>query len=329
MNKLTSLVSLSLLALSTGCRPTGHAVEPSTLGVVRPASALEAVVEQPGPVTVETVVGADWQISRAGLINLDHPKARAAGLKDGDEPIVVAFHALRHPERGLYLVDSGVERAQRDDPDNALFHGLVASVMSVEKMKIRTDTRSWLERQPAPPAGVFLTHLHADHIAGLRDVPASVPVYLGPGETREREFQNLFVAPIVDAALAGKGPLREWRFGPDPDGAFAGVLDVFGDATVWALSVPGHTPGSTAYLARTPDGPVLMVGDASHTVWGWENDVEPGSFSGDKAASAVSLAHLRSFVRRHPTVEVKLGHQIAPRPAAPRPASSASAEAPR
>jgi len=33
----------------------------------------------------------------------------------------------------------------------------------------------------------------------------------------------------------------------DPSGLFAGVLDVFGDGSFWALWVPGHTPGSTAY----------------------------------------------------------------------------------
>jgi N-acyl homoserine lactone hydrolase len=94
-----------------------------------------------------------------------------------------------------------------------------------------------------------------------------------------------------------------------PDGLFDGVLDVFGDGSLWAIWVPGHTPGTIAYLARTLTGPVLLVGDACHTAWGWEHDVEPGSFSVDRAKGAESLARLERFVARHPKIDVRLGHQ--------------------
>jgi glyoxylase-like metal-dependent hydrolase (beta-lactamase superfamily II) len=103
--------------------------------------------------------------------------------------------------------------------------------------------------------------------------------------------------------------VREWPYAPDSDGRFAGVVDIFGDGSVWALSVPGHTPGSTAYLVRTPGGPKLLVGDASHTSWGWIHGVEPGTFSADRPRSAESLATLRDLVRDHPAIEVYLGHQ--------------------
>jgi glyoxylase-like metal-dependent hydrolase (beta-lactamase superfamily II) len=87
------------------------------------------------------------------------------------------------------------------------------------------------------------------------------------------------------------------------------VVDVFGDGTVWALWVPGHTLGSTAYLVRTPKGPVLLTGDACHTRWGWEHDVEPGTFSSDLPRSAESLARLRRLAAEHPAIDVRLGHQ--------------------
>lgn len=314
MNNATSFL-FALTAILGGCRSTGHLVAPATaFGTAASSSSLEAVIDAPGPIVVDTVVAATWYVHRSGLINLDHPKARAAHLGKGDEPIELVFHAIRHPTRGLFLVDSGVERAFRDAPSAALIHGMTASLASLEKMRIRTLTGDWAATQDQPVRGVFLTHLHLDHVLGLRDLPATATIYVGPGDAESRSFENLFTSGIYDASLEGKGALHEWAFQPDPTGVFEGVLDVFGDGSFWAISVPGHTKGSTAYVARTPSGPVLLTGDACHTAWGWENGVEPGEFSSDKEASAKSLAALEALAKRHPAMEVRLGHQeLSPR----------------
>lgn len=299
----------ALIAGLIGFRPTGHPTLSGVHGTPRSSADLEAVLSQPGPVRVETITAADWEVERGGLVNLDDPEARAQGLEAGPERIQIYFHALRHPERGLFIVDTGIERAQRDDPERALLRGIAADVMRVDRMKIHVDTAGWLQRQEQPLAGVLFTHLHVDHLSGLRDVPRGTPLFVGPGETSERKLENLFARATVDAALEGHAPLREWSFAPDPHGRFAGVLDVFGDASVWALHVPGHSSGSTAYLVRTPSGPVLLVGDACHTSWGWRHGVEPGDFSHDKPESRKSLDALRALVERHPGIDVRLGHQ--------------------
>ena len=191
-------------------------------------------------------------------------------------------------------------------------HGFFGSLAHLDKLKVHMDTRAIVEEAGEPVQGVLLTHLHMDHVMGMRDVPAAVPVYVGPGDASERSLMNLFQKGIYDDALAGKAALREMRFAPDPDGVFDGVLDVFGDGTLWAIWVPGHTPGSVAYLARTPNGPVLLTGDACHSAWGWTHGVEPGTFSDDRAKSADSLARLERFVARHPKTDVRLGHQYLP-----------------
>jgi glyoxylase-like metal-dependent hydrolase (beta-lactamase superfamily II) len=300
-------LALGTLAL-VGVAVSDHPVTASRLGAPVPAAKMEALLDVPGPIEVETVVGATWQVDRGGLINLDHPEAKAAGLRDGLEPIQIYLHVLRHPQRGTYLVDTGVERALRDDPERAVLRGLVAKAMRRDLLHVERDTASVVQAERGL-AGVLLTHLHLDHLSGLPDVPRGTPIYAGPGETSDRSILNAAVKGTTDRELAGHAPIQEWRFTRDPDGRFAGVLDVFADGSLFAIWVPGHTPGSTAYLARTPAGPVLLVGDTCHTAWGWEHGVEPGTFTRDRKKNAESLARLRALAQAHPGLSVRLGHQ--------------------
>jgi hypothetical protein len=53
---------------------------------------------------------------------------------------------------------------------------------------------------------------------------------------------------------------------------------------------------------------VLLAGDTSHTRWGWENSVEPGSFLAERQRSLKSLLALKALSERHPTMVVQLGH---------------------
>jgi glyoxylase-like metal-dependent hydrolase (beta-lactamase superfamily II) len=306
-----SLVSAALVATLalTGCAATTHTTQPSSLGTPRRSADMFAAIDQPGPIQTESVVSTEWAVPRSGLINLDRPKAKAAGLVDGDEPIEVFFHVVRHPKFGTFIIDTGVERALRDAPEKAAVRGFVASYLHHEKMGFEKPLGDWLAAQHEPVRGVFFTHLHLDHTSGAPDLPKTTPLYVGPGETTARHFLHMFTQSSIDRSLEGLPPLNEWRFAPDPDGRFAGVLDVFGDGSFWAIWTPGHSHGSTAYLARTTGGPVLFTGDTCHTRWGWENDVDPGSFTEDHDKNVESLSQLRRLVREHPAIEVRLGHQ--------------------
>ena len=305
----TALLPALLCLSGLACAASHHPTQQADLGTASASYALLSVIPEPGPVEFESLKAADWVVARSGLINLDHPRAKSTGLEDGDEAIGIYLHVLRHPRFGMFIVDSGVEGGFRDPDGNPRVSFLVESAMRTSDLKIHFTTSEWLASQSEPLAGVFLTHLHLDHVMGLPDVPPSTPVYVGPGEPTASQFLNLFSRGTIDRMLEASGPLREWPYEGDPDGRFTAVVDIFGDASVWAIHVPGHSPGSTAYLVRTTTGPKLLVGDASHTRWGWENGVEPGTFSLDVPRSVQSLAVLRELAREFPEIDVYLGHQ--------------------
>lgn len=294
------------LLLATGCALTHHARAPAQLPEPTRPDDVAAFLATPGPIEHEAVLSARWAVPLSGLLNLDDPKA--AALPDEDAPIVLPVHVLRHPDAGVFVVDTGVD-AELVAGGGGPARGLIRAFMgSIEPVRSLADI---LEAQDAPLAGVLITHLHLDHVLGLPDVPSDVPVYVGEAEGTETSLENAALQRTMSAALAGVGPLRTWDPAQAvPLGPALQAWDVLGDGSLWAVAAPGHTAGSMAYLARTTDGPVLFTGDTCHTLWGWENGVTPGSYTADHEANAASLASLQALAGLVPETRVWVGHEL-------------------
>jgi len=300
-----------ILLLCQGCNLSDHGVAQSKLGKPSSLAEMEKLIDAPGPIEVESVNSADWTVPLAGLLNLKSAAAQEAHLTDHPEPIHVFAHVIRHPQFGTYLVDTGVSQQLIDDPGGQGVSWLVREVMPLDKMQIRRSTAQILKGIPGGIHGVFFTHLHVDHISGMPDIPGTVPLYVGRSESTQTSLQNAFVRGTTTRLLEGKAALQEWPFRLDEqNGLVVGdVVDIFGDGSAFAISAPGHTPGSTAYVLRTAKGPVLLTGDTCHTRWGWEHSVEPGSYTADQPTNRRSLLMLEELSRRHPAMEVRVGHQ--------------------
>lgn len=289
-------------------RTTTHPTRPARIGTPVSTAAMEAVIDQSGPIELKTV-GTDWVANLSGLLNLKDPKAVQAGLKNRKEPIKIYAHVVRHPTHGFFLVDTGVSERLAKDPAGVGVGWVLRTFAGVKEMRPEPSTSAVIEAEGTPLQGVFMTHLHLDHVSGLPDVPKHVPIYTGPREAEASLFANLFTQGTNNRLLDGRPPLEELQIPKDPDGNLEGVLDVFGDGSFFAILTPGHTSGHLAYLARTTTGPVLLTGDVCHTRWGWDNDVEPGSYLSERQRSRTNLLALKALSQRHPTMAVKLGHQ--------------------
>ena len=287
-----------------GCEASTMAVVPAGLGDASDRATMVSASGS-GPVLFEKRVAATWEVPLSGLLNLDHPKAVAAGIEDRSEPIEVYVYVLRHPSAGTYIVDSGISERFALEGGNPDISSLVAMAMNTDLLAVKLSTAE-LAAELGSVDGVFLSHIHIDHIMGLPDLPPDTPVYIGPGDASFTDALNAFSRGTTDRLLGVQGQLREWQYGGSK------VLDLFGDGSVFAIHSPGHTPGSTAYLVMSTEGPQLLLGDATHTRWGWENGVEPGTFSADIPQSAASLAWLVQLAGDLPGVTVHPGHQSLP-----------------
>lgn len=303
-------IALGALLTAGACRVSSHPTEPyEPPPAARVPTDWDAVLAAPVDVEVQTVVSARWEASRKGLINLRHPTAREAGLKDGPVPIMLHVGVIQHPEAGDFIVDTGVDTALAQGARDGAVRGLARSAL--EAMEPLESLADIVARHELTVQGVLLTHSHFDHVLGLPDLPPETPIYTGPGELADRRKLNGLLRPTLERLLDGRDPVREidrdTAIALDP---FPAVVDLLGDGSIWGILCEGHTRGSMAWLVNAAEGPALFVGDTSHTRWGWEHGVEPGKFTGDPQLNAESLARLRNFVKRYPQTKVYLGHEL-------------------
>ncbi len=124
----------------------------------------------------------------------------------------------------------------------------------------RGALRENLRRMGATPedvTDVFITHAHRDHIGAWREVQhavfhvAEAEAALFDGEARHSDLPSRAGRLAFGDASPWEGEVAVRTFSRDT--AF-----VFGADTLRAFVVPGHTPGSAAYLFRG----VLFAGDA-------------------------------------------------------------------
>ncbi|MCB9741534.1 MAG: MBL fold metallo-hydrolase [Alphaproteobacteria bacterium] len=295
---MTRLLATSLsLSLLSACVLVHHPEVPAPVGGPGPSVDLSA----PGPIVLESVVSARWAVPLSGLVNLENPKAVAAGLQDAETPIVLPVHVLTHPEQGVFVVDTGAPA----DPGS-----LGALVSAFAKDMVVVDPIEDIAARHGGIRGALITHAHIDHVMGLAALPEDTKVYMGPGELEARAAINGLTRGFYRRALRGKPSVTTWAWEQGTELGGLPALDVFDDGSLFALHVPGHTDGSTAYLARTTEGPVLFTGDCAHLRWSWENVVESGSYSADQALHAESLGKLKALALEIDGLKVYVGHEL-------------------
>src|ERR1700730_2819704 len=144
---------------------------------------------------------------------------------------------IKHPTAGAILVDTGV--------------GWPTELVEEWRVVNRhaADALAEHDLSPADVRIVINTHLHFDH-CGQNAVFKHAPFYIQRSELERARREKSFNSEWFDYA-----------------GARYELLD--GDAQiadgVRVVATPGHTVGHQSVLVDTPDGGVVMIGDAAYT----------------------------------------------------------------
>jgi N-acyl homoserine lactone hydrolase len=229
-------------------------------------------------------------------------------------PRPINVYVIEHAG-GVLVFDTGQDRASVTD--RGYFPSGLSGIVydRLARFQIPEDETlgaplGTLGYSPADVDTAIISHLHQDHIGGVRELKGA-DILVSSAEWDE--FSKFAPEP--------RGYLREhiavpgvnWRhigFEPtgDPDLApFTKSVDVMGDGSLVLLPTPGHTSGSISLLVRRQHKPpLLLVGDLTYDVALLARRQVPGV--GDRRALTATTDKVLELARRMPSLVVLPAH---------------------
>lgn len=233
-------------------------------------------------------------------------------------PRPINVYVIEH-EKGLVLFDTGQDQRSVTDPD--YFPGGVVghfyrrlATFDIPDGATLTEQLSAQGYDIADVRVAILSHLHQDHIGGLRELPASAQVLVSGAELAEVDKRFALLAGLMRDHIRIPGlnwvPVTPQPV-PDPSIApFTHAHDVMGDGSLLLLPTPGHTPGSMSLLLRSEGLPsMLFVGDVTYDAQLLAADRVPGV--GDAAGLHETTRRLNQLASRFPGMPILAAHDPA------------------
>lgn len=234
---------------------------------------------------------------------------------------------VEHPTEGVVLVDTGYAPrfgdATRAWPERAYALTTPMTLPRDQELSAQLASRGIAAHDVRH---VVLTHLHADHVAGVRDFPqatlhatqSAVDSFYTFGTSfagRIRATRSGMLRTLLPDDFRARVHLLNSRAMPTREvpSIFAPLqgdtpgearprcaYDVFGDGAILAMDLPGHAPGMVGIALPTLARPLFLVADAVWSV----GTLEPGARAGlaerrvasDVTMAAESIRRLQQFV---------------------------------
>jgi glyoxylase-like metal-dependent hydrolase (beta-lactamase superfamily II) len=235
-------------------------------------------------------------------MNLDHDLAQDIEDELIEFPVMVGL--IQHEEFGSYLIDAGLDASYVHNPHGTMRGLMVKGKSATFSQEPGSNISSILDREGVQLQGVFLTHLHFDHTAGVLDLPKDIPYVVG-----EDEVYVNFRFFMYGDHLAGVHELLEIGFANAVDLPPLGkAVDIWGDGSLWAISSRGHSEGHVLYLINGTEEQALVTGDACNTQFQFDTGVGPGGYSSDVEQAQVALDRMIAFKQQYPQVKLVYGH---------------------
>ena len=190
---------------------------------------------------------------------------------------------IRHPLHGLMLYDTGYSRhfmeATKPFPE-CLYRMVTPPVLPPEEELLHQLEQRNI--RPEEIGTIFISHFHADHVAGLRDFPkarfiATREEYAEmKGRSRWNRLRGAFLSELFPADFSERVSWAEdcAALGTGLAG-FENGYDLLGDGSIAGIPLPGHTRSQLGLLLRDDTRRLFLAGDACWKIEGLERRKQP------------------------------------------------------
>lgn len=206
----------------------------------------------------------DWAALDAALDQPDGPvgltyintASQATTLGEFGHPAIL----IEWPDGRRFLIDTGMP------PEQAQEFGKPLELLGASPTTTLGAVDAQLGVAVESIQGIAFTHLHSDHTQGLPGICAAqteaATIYQAPLQQRELNYTTEMGLESLDAAVCPRTVLTEDVIKTVP--GFPGLL---------AVSLGGHTPGSTMYAVRVTGKTWIFSGDITNDLRSLQEDI--------------------------------------------------------
>jgi N-acyl homoserine lactone hydrolase len=291
-----SVLLLSAALLITGCRVSETGNEAASNGQTVTYDANGQAVAA-AKVSLTRLDCGDIQFKDKGAFFSDKPGV----YPPGPGRVVDSCYLIQHGDEQM-IWDTGFP-AELKGSEYA--QGQMTATIS----KTIEEQLAQLNIKPADIDVVGISHMHGDHTGQAAKFPQARLV-VGKGDFEQSIGKDDGFGPWRKAGHGGLTLVS------------GGETDIFGDGSIVAVHLPGHTPDHLALLVKLKSGPVLLSGDLYHSTIARQKKSMPG-FNTDKAQT---LASMDRFEKMAADLKAKVVIQHEPDDVAKLPAFPAAAE---
>jgi len=228
-----------------------------------------------------------------------------------------------HPSLGPVLYDTGYADHFHEETrvfPNKLYRWVTPVSLPAEE---RLDTQLLrLGVRMGDVSRVLISHFHADHVAGLRDLPNARftalrdDVVNNLGRTGFGALRRGFLPGTLPTDFGTRLDFADERPVVDLGAQWAPfdrAYDLLGDASVLGIPLPGHSPAQLGALLRDQHGrPVLLAADACWSTRAWREQRLPSALVRpvfhDWNRYRQTLAGLHDIGTRTPSLHILPSH---------------------